>query len=59
MIVVYLFLAVPWACLQFVIVIFPDHTHLLFSIYNYLQKNNQFVIYCYPNISFVCQKNVN
>ena len=24
-----LFLAVPWGCLQFVIVIFPDHTHLL------------------------------
>ena len=21
----------PWACLQFVIVVFPDHTHLLFS----------------------------
>ena len=29
-IVVWLFLAVPWVCLQFVIVIFPDHTHLLF-----------------------------
>ena len=25
-----LFLAVPRGCLQFVIVIFPDHTHLLF-----------------------------
>ena len=25
-----LFLAVPWICLQFVIVVFPDHTHLLF-----------------------------
>ena len=24
-----LFLAVPWGCLQFVIVVFPDHTHLL------------------------------
>ena len=22
-----LFLAVPWGCLRFVIVIFPDHTH--------------------------------
>ena len=29
-IVVWLFLAVPWVCLQFVIVVFPDHTHLLF-----------------------------
>ena len=25
--VVWLFLAVPWVCLQFVIVVFPDHTH--------------------------------
>ena len=29
-IVVWLFLSVPWVCLQFVIVVFPDHTHLLF-----------------------------
>ena len=28
--VVWLFLAVPWVCLQFVIVVFPDHTHSLF-----------------------------
>ena len=27
-----LFLAVPGGCLQFVIVVFPDHTHLLFFI---------------------------
>ena len=26
-----LFLAVPRGCLQFVIVVFPDHTHLLFK----------------------------
>ena len=26
-----LFLAVPGGCLQFVIVVFPDHTHLLFG----------------------------
>ena len=25
-----LFLPVPWGCLQFVIVVFPDHTHVLF-----------------------------
>ena len=30
-IVVWLFLTVPWVCLQFVIVVFPDHTHSLFS----------------------------
>ena len=29
-----LFLAVPWGCLRFVIVVFPDHTHLLF-FYNW------------------------
>ena len=29
MIVVWLFLTMPWACLQFVIVVFPDHTHYL------------------------------
>ena len=28
-----LFLAVPWGCLQFVIVVFPDHTHLLFWVH--------------------------
>ena len=32
MVVQWLFLAVPWGCLRFVIVVFPDHTHLLFLI---------------------------
>ena len=32
-IVVWLSLAVPWVSLQFVIVVFPDHTHLLFLLY--------------------------
>ena len=27
-----LFLAVPQGCLRFVIVVFPDHTHLLFLV---------------------------
>ena len=35
-----LFLAVPWGCLQFVIVVFPDHTHLLFLR----------VVCCYKNV---------
>ena len=26
------FLAVPWGCLRFVIVVFPDHTHLPFFV---------------------------
>ena len=25
-----LFLAVPWGCLRFVIVVFPDHTHYFY-----------------------------
>ena len=29
-IVVWLFLEVPWLCLRFGIVVFPDHNHLLF-----------------------------
>ena len=29
-----LFLAVPWGCLRFEIVVFPDHTHLLFLGWN-------------------------
>ena len=28
-IVVWLFLAAPWVCLRFVIVVYSDHTHLL------------------------------
>ena len=30
-IVLWLFLTVPWVGLQFLIVVFPDHTHLLFE----------------------------
>ena len=39
-----LFLAVPWGCLGFVIVVFPDHTHLLFLVevgYLLLNTKNQ------------------
>ena len=32
--VLWLFLMVPWVGLQFVIVVFPDHTHLLFHVYS-------------------------
>ena len=28
----WLFLTVPWVGLQYVIVVFPDHTHLLFDV---------------------------
>ena len=37
--VVWLFLAVPLVCPQLVIVVFPDHTHLLFKRYVY--RNTQ------------------
>ena len=32
--VVWLFLVIPRACLQFAIVVCPDHTHLLFLFFN-------------------------
>ena len=39
-----LFLAVPWGCLRLVIVVFPDHTHLLFLIVFKL-----LAVWVYPN----------
>ena len=38
-----LFLAVPWVSLQFVIEVFPDHTHLLFLG---IQRRNIVVKFC-------------
>ena len=35
-----LFLAVPGGCLRFVIVVFPDHTHLLFFQSIFLQDES-------------------
>ena len=35
-----LFLAVPRSCLRFVIVVFPDHTHLLFLVVNPITDGN-------------------
>ena len=41
-----LFLTVPRGCLQFVIVVFPDHTHLLFLFISlYFHFNIDLVIY--------------
>ena len=37
-----LFLAVPRGCLRFAIVVFPDHTHLLFFIY-FMQFNRPWI----------------
>ena len=36
-----LFLAVPWGCLRFVIVVFPDHTHLLFLAVDQVQNDSK------------------
>ena len=38
----WLFLAVPWGCLQFVIVVFPVHTRLLFLVMGFMWKLFQF-----------------
>ena len=45
-----LFLAVPRGCLRFVIVVYPDHTHLLFFIFCGLQyiKIAHWVLNCHP-----------
>ena len=48
--VTWLFLAVPWGCLRYVIVVFPDHTHLLFlSIYRF--KNVVMILVLNSNVS--------
>ena len=39
--VLWLFLAVPWIGLHYVIVVFPDHTHLLFDFNIYEIAKNQ------------------
>ena len=36
-----LFLAAPWVCLQLMIVVYPDHTHLLFLWSNFLHLKCQ------------------
>ena len=48
-----LFLVVPWGCLWFVIVVFPDHTHLLFlnnkhNMEKY--KVSKFLLYKYKSL---------
>ena len=48
-----LFLAVPRGCLQFVIVVFPDHIHLLFFIV-IKQNISHFVISVYWPLGDKC-----
>ena len=62
MIVVCLFLAVQWVCLQFVIVVFPDQTHLLFLYcYSFLVACSCKCILCLhlSVIAFVFQEFLN
>ena len=44
-----LFLAVPWGCLRFVIVVFPDHTYLLF-LPDPTERNGIVFDMCQPEI---------
>ena len=55
---VWLFTKMPWVCMLFVIVVFPDHTHyfqhlsVLNTIYMYLQ------LAAYPEIKTFCKINL-
>ena len=48
-----LFLAVPRGCLQFVIVVFPDHTHLLFFMVFLIQGLTEIIFDYFPKPSRV------
>ena len=45
----WLFLAVPWGCLQFVIVVFPDHTHYLLLTNHETPYNLNIVLSFHPS----------
>ena len=70
LIVVWLFLTIPRVCVQFVIVVFPDHTHLLFlkkisrrqtSVKNYQEVKyivaNRFAMYVPKPMDHPCHVN--
>ena len=46
-VVVWLLFAVPWICLKFVIVVFPDHTHLLFLVKIVNEHDQEIHVYCF------------
>ena len=52
MIVVWLFLTMLWVCLQFVIVVFPDHTHLLLLELHYTVIHLQLWAYWFWDLLF-------
>ena len=43
-----LFLVVPWGCLQFVIVVFPDHTHLPVLICDTVEESHWCTLIGFP-----------
>ena len=45
--VLWLFLMGPWVGLQYVILVFPDHTHLLFEVFGYGNAFKQIETYAY------------
>ena len=51
MIVVWLFLAVQWVCLQFVIVVFPDQT--IFYLLDFFSSGIQFYVLLSPYLCFI------
>ena len=59
MIVVWPLLAVPWVCLQFVVVVFPDRTHLLFyrvlilHLWNFSLQWEKFALFAFYKPWFV------
>ena len=60
MIVVWLFFAVPGVCLQFVFVVYPDHTHLLRLGYKLLAHAHrqyyhihQFISSALPEVAYL------
>ena len=52
-IVVWLLLAVQWVYLQFMSVVFPDHTHLLFIWVN-ISTQYLSALFCFKIFIFVC-----
>ena len=49
-----LFLAVPQGCLRFVIVVFPEHTHLLFFyMLDFFCSGNQLYLLLNPYLCFI------
>ena len=55
MIVVWLFLAVPWVCLQFVIVVFSDHTHYFLNWISFSMKTAWSLIRIFIQFALCCQ----